>query len=102
MFPQNCAICGDRATGKHYGAASCESSNGLNELEKLETSEENPIAYPSCDRIGLSIFTTFPPCLIQSVNTVYRPYVKVSITIVFPDRPVFMLLMIIIVFVTLD
>ena len=31
LFPtlQNCAICEDRATGKHYGAASCDGCKGF-------------------------------------------------------------------------
>ena len=30
---------------------SCTNGGGLKELEKLETSIENPVAYPSCARL---------------------------------------------------
>ena len=37
---------------------SCTNGGGLKELEKLETSIENPVAYPSCARI----VSKFSPC----------------------------------------
>ena len=50
---------------------SCTNGGGLKELEKLETSIENPVAYPSCARLGSKS---------SSYNILNTPYESYGLT----------------------